>query len=356
MRRRTDKYQTMYLNVQLAQDVMYIERVSPDAGVDLAVLLHIYARRTYRGKFVNWTDCPVSWLAPTYRVGHTRVRDSLDRLQNWGIISGMKANEQAQSRRQVLRYRYDLRPEGVDPVYPEKIVGRDPQREEELEAVRVVPELSKESPVVQTRPAQPKVSDARPKPVVEKTPVAQPSRPASKVEVKVEATVQPKAEEPYSIAPPEYRADPQKKVHYERVYEFLAPPEKGFRLLTPLLSKHWPETKAEYKPVVKPNEDKPILQVWDRVEDPYPHLEPMWLEMASADRLPMCPLCGRKCAPKAITIFNGICWDCYALAAMEDERGDLCVEFMDGGARSFTYTPEQQQELVVRLEPFYKRT
>lgn len=100
-----------FVNRQMVEDVEFIQTHSNDVLTDLGVLMHILTKRRWTGNFQGWTDCPLNWLGTQSRMGHRRVKESLTRLEEWGIVQGMSTNGSPQQAwiRRAPNYRYDLR-------------------------------------------------------------------------------------------------------------------------------------------------------------------------------------------------------------------------------------------------------
>ena len=96
---------------QLSEDIAFVETNSPDVLIDLGLLLHIMGKRIWYGSYKGWTDVPATWFAEHSRMRFQRVKNSLERLVEWGLIIPMSTNNDSKMKwaRRAPRYRYDLR-------------------------------------------------------------------------------------------------------------------------------------------------------------------------------------------------------------------------------------------------------
>ena len=108
------EYEQPFINKEVLRDIEFLEANSPDIVTDMGILMHVIFKRIFRpanNPYYGWTDCAVTWFAESSKMGYRRIKASLDRLEEWGIIKGMSTNNDptmAWSRR-APRYRYDLR-------------------------------------------------------------------------------------------------------------------------------------------------------------------------------------------------------------------------------------------------------
>ena len=98
-----------FIDRQLVADVEYIEAHSPDVLVDLGILMHVLTKRRWHGDYAGWAECPADWLGKSSNMGFRRVRASVKRLVDWGILTAMSTNEVARKWRRSPNYRYDKR-------------------------------------------------------------------------------------------------------------------------------------------------------------------------------------------------------------------------------------------------------
>ncbi len=125
-----------YVDNRLTTDVEIIEANSPDVLTDLGVLMHVMVKRHWRGGGKGWTDVPVDWLASASHMGFKRVKESCDRLVEWGILSPSKLNGIPGH---VTMYRYDLR--AVKEEVYDKLVTSEEEEELDWEATQIEPKL-----------------------------------------------------------------------------------------------------------------------------------------------------------------------------------------------------------------------
>jgi len=127
-----------FVNRQMIEDVAFIEAYSPDVLVDLGMLMHLVSKRRWYEPYKGWTDVPSTWLAKNSRMGHRRIKASLDRLKAWGIIKGMSTNSQMRAHwsRKAPLYRYDLHKELATP--EDSIPDPEEVMQEVLEAQQAV--------------------------------------------------------------------------------------------------------------------------------------------------------------------------------------------------------------------------
>ena len=97
-----------FVESQISKDVVFIEGNSPDALIDLGTLMHIIVRREYMGWNEGWTQVPIQWLASKGHIGYRRMKESLDRLERWNVVS-KKVSSDEYGRGKSYWYRYDTR-------------------------------------------------------------------------------------------------------------------------------------------------------------------------------------------------------------------------------------------------------
>jgi len=88
----------------LKQDILVLETESPDLLIDLGVLAHIaFGTPKFTSGRIGVVNVPVHFLASRTRCAPHRVKSSLSRLEEWGMIEKV---ESPSSRMNTYRYNY----------------------------------------------------------------------------------------------------------------------------------------------------------------------------------------------------------------------------------------------------------
>jgi len=100
------------------KDVEFIEAWSKenkdesDMLLDIGLLTHIYVKRRWVGTYQDWTDVAVYWMADRSKMSKPRVKESLKRLEDWGMIIAMP--RKGDLYKAALRYKYVNRTDAND--------------------------------------------------------------------------------------------------------------------------------------------------------------------------------------------------------------------------------------------------
>lgn len=104
-----DDKKKIWVGPQVNQDVEFIEAHSPDVLVDLGLLMHVLAKRSWRGADYGLTGVPTNWLGKVSFMGHRRVRASLDRLVAYGILTLVSPPGEDKVHHRATRVKYAAR-------------------------------------------------------------------------------------------------------------------------------------------------------------------------------------------------------------------------------------------------------
>jgi len=82
----SEKYDVIYIPYQFTYDIQNLSRYSPDYAADIMFLTIVNANRAFGGPNVGWTDMPIAYTAKQLHISYRRLKDSLDRLVDLGVV------------------------------------------------------------------------------------------------------------------------------------------------------------------------------------------------------------------------------------------------------------------------------
>lgn len=122
---------TIFLDPQMRKDVELLTEQSNDLALDLGILMWIFTKRDFNGKYENWTTLPAAWFAKQSKLGFKRVLESTKRLVELGILQQMSLTGKRHS---AMKYRYTHRDPNYEHAREIKIDDREKKIKEELDA------------------------------------------------------------------------------------------------------------------------------------------------------------------------------------------------------------------------------
>jgi hypothetical protein len=104
---------TIFLDPFTRKCIETLTEKSKNLALEMGILMWIYSKRDFGGRFENWTELPISWFAKKSKVGFRKVQEAADNLVTLGIVQQMSPNGKPHV---AMRYRFS-RP---DPRYVKK--------------------------------------------------------------------------------------------------------------------------------------------------------------------------------------------------------------------------------------------
>jgi len=95
--------EVVFLPHQWNYDARNLLHYSPDPTIDLAVLTAATVNRKYSGIGAGWADFPIDYMRRRFKISFSRLRDSVDRLLELGILESKGINIKGSTPK--LRYR-----------------------------------------------------------------------------------------------------------------------------------------------------------------------------------------------------------------------------------------------------------